>query len=102
MMDRHLDDALRALPRRDGRSDWSDLEARISALKPTRAPKSRRFVNRFLISGAGLALVVGGIVLTWRHLAVPSEAIWQDAHRDANVSDPWSDPWLAAAVETSR
>lgn len=102
MMDRHLDDALRALPRRDGRSDWSDLQARISALKPARAPGRRLFVHRYLITGASLALVLGGIVLTWRHLAVPSEAIWRDAHRDANVSDPWGDPWLAAAVETSR
>jgi len=101
MNGRHLEDALRALPRREGRSDWSDLESRISALKPMRAPRRRMFSRRLMLSSAGLALALGGAFLAWNQLAERPET-WRDAHRDATSSDPWSDPWLAAAVETSR
>lgn len=102
MNGRHLDDALRALPRREGRSDWSDLEARISALKPARPPRHRLFTRRRVFSAMGtLALLVGAFA-TWNHMTTKTaDAFWQEAHRDATVSDPWADPWVAAAMETS-
>lgn len=101
MNGRHLDDALRALPRREGRSDWSDLEARISALRPARPPRRRLLRRRSVLAGLGAVLVVAGIFAAWPRADV-AETAWQDAHRDAAASDPWSDPWIVAAVETSR
>lgn len=103
MNDRHLDDALRALPRREGRSDWNDLESRISALKPPRNRRMRRFASRrVLLSGIGFALVLGATALAWHRLPSAPDKLWKDAHRDAIRTDPWGDPWLAAAVETAR
>lgn len=101
MNSRHLDDALRALPRREGRSDWNDLESRIAALKPMR-PARRVTARRFALAGGSLAVVLGGVLLAWSQLAERSDATWQQAHQDATSSDPWADPWVAAAVETSR
>jgi len=105
MNDHDLDNALRALPRREGRSDWADLEARLSALRPARPgrhPFARLLTRRRILSAtAALALVVGGLA-GWRALSPAPETVWQQAHQDASFSDPWADPWVLAAVETSR
>lgn len=100
MIDRHLEDALRALPRREGRSDWNDLESRISALKPARPQRHRLFTRRRIFSTAGALALLGGAFLAWNGLANRPETIWQQAHREAIDSDPWADPWVAAAMET--
>ena len=99
---RNLDDALRALPRREGRSDWSDLEARISALKPARPPRHHLFTRRRVISSMGALAVLAGSILVWNAFARQPESTWQDAHRGAATNDPWADPWVAAAYEVSR
>jgi len=102
MNPRSLDDALRALPRRQGRSDWGDLESRIAALKPPRPSRWRRFVRRrVVLAGFGFALALGTAGVIW-HQRLAQETVWMDAHNDATEHDPWGDPWLAAAVETSR
>jgi len=101
-MNRRLDDALRALPRREGRSDWNDLEARLASLKPARPPRRRGLHSRQILSLAGICLLVAGGALAWRALRDRPETLWQEAHQAASASDPWADPWVAAAVETSR
>lgn len=105
MNDLDLENALRALPRRDGTSDWADLETRLSALRPPRPrrhPLARLPTRRRILSAmAGLALVLGGIA-TWISLSATPETAWQEAHHDATLSDPWADPWVVAAVESSR
>lgn len=102
MNGRNLDEALRALPRREGRSDWSDLEARISALKPARPPRHHLFTRRRVVSSLAALALLAGSILVWNALARQPESAWQDAHRGATANDPWADPWVAAAYETSR
>lgn len=105
MNDHDLEHALRGLPRREGTSDWADLQSRLEALRPPRPrrPPLARLATRrrILTATACLALVFGGIA-TWKILSGTPETIWQEAHQDATLSDPWADPWVVAALETSR
>lgn len=102
MTPRPLEDALRSLPHRPGRSDWGDLESRIAALKPPRPPRWHRIARRrTVLAGIGFLVALGVSAVVW-HQQSSQETLWMDAHRDAIGHDPWGDPWLAAAVETSR
>ncbi len=105
MNDQDLEHALRNLPRREGSSDWTDLQSRLSALRPPRPrrhPLARFVARRHILSAmAALALVVGGIA-TWMSRTAAPETAWQEAHVDATLTDPWADPWVVAAVESSR
>jgi len=100
-MNHPLDEALRSLPRRDGRSDWNDLQNRLTALHPARTPR-RSFSRRQILSFSGCCLVLVAGIYGWHKFQDRPETAWKSAHQQAVASDPWADPWVVAAVETSR
>lgn len=97
-----LEDALRQLPRREGKPDWNDLESRLSRLKPTRRARRVRLRRRLALGLAGFCLLAAGSYLAWTWTEPASAVAWESAHEQAAAADPWADPWVAAALETSR
>ena len=98
-----LEDALRDLPKLEGQGDWNDLESRLARLRPTRQVRPRRKARAFALAAASLCVLAVGsyVAWTWGGESATSVA-WESAHQDAAATDPWADPWVAAAVETDR
>lgn len=97
-----LEDALRDLPRYDGKSDWNDLEARLARLRPARAAHPRRRMRILAFAFASLGFLAAGSYMAWSFAEPTATVAWESAHEDAAAADPWADPWVAAALETSR
>lgn len=97
-----LEDALRELPRLDGKSDWNDLETRLARLRPARIARPRRRARILAFAFASICFLATGAVLAWSFSEPTTAVAWESAHEDASATDPWADPWVAAALETSR
>lgn len=97
-----LEDALRQLPKLEGQGDWTDLESRLARLRPTRQARPRRKARVLALAFASLCLLAAGSYLAWAWGESGTTLAWERAHEDAAATDPWADPWVAAAVETDR
>lgn len=97
-----LEDALRELPRLDGKADWNDLEARLARLRPARGARPRRLARILAFAFASLSILAAVGTLAWSLSEPIATVAWESAHQDAAATDPWADPWVAAALETSR
>lgn len=97
-----LEDALRQMPRIEGHGDWNDLESRLARLRPTRRARPRPKARILAMAFAGICLLATGSYVAWSWGESATSVAWESAHEDAAASDPWADPWVAAAVETDR
>lgn len=97
-----LEDALRHLPKLEGQGDWNDLESRLARLRPTRQARPRRKARILALTFASLCLLAAGSYVAWTWGESAPAVAWESAHEDAAATDPWADPWVAAAVETGR